>query len=191
MMSSRTTMTPRFEDIPRRIFLDSSTLQTLQTYGGFLYENEPISSDDRIHRDPKGAAKLEALRFIMQVGERAPFEFALSKNSFAEVQQRGDRAYLQWAYDVLDHWLACLEASGEPHGNAKALAAIDAPTYNYLGAGDRALLRDAIGLECDAFLTMENKLPKCRRHIQSTLGIRVFSPIEFWEALRPWAALFR
>ena len=111
-------MAARFEDIPRRIFLDSSTLQTLQTYGGFLYENEPVPADDRIHQDPRGAAKLEALRFIMQVAERAPFEFALSKNSFVEVQQRGDWAYLRWAYDVLDHWLACLEASGEPDGNA-------------------------------------------------------------------------
>jgi len=183
-------MAARFEDIPRRIFLDSSTLQTLQTYGGFLYENEPVPADDRIHQDPRGAAKLEALRFIMQVAERAPFEFALSKNSFIEVQQRGDRAYLRWAYDVLDHWLACLEASGEPDGSAKAVAAIDAPRYNYLGAGDRALLKDALGLECDAFLTMENKLPKCGQHIRITLGIRVLSPIELWEALGPWAALF-
>ncbi len=122
-------MKSRFEDIPRRIFLDSSTLQTLQTYGSFMYENEPIAADDRIHGDPKGMAKLEALRFIMQVAERAPFQFALSENSFVEVQQRGDSEYLRWAYDVLDHWLACLEASEEPHGRSRALVPCNAYTF--------------------------------------------------------------
>ena len=181
----------KFEDIPRRIFLDSSILQTLQDYGGFLYENEPLGVTDSIHRDPKGIAKLEALRLIMQVAERAPFEFAVSSNSFVEVQRKGDSRYLQWAYDVLDHWLACLEESGEAHGNPETLAAINLSSYGYLAEGDRALLRDAIALECDTFLTMENKLPKNAGHIERTLFLRVLSPIEMWEYLQPWAALFR
>jgi len=184
-------MSSEFEDIPRRIFLDSSTLQSLQDYGGFLYENEPLAVTDPIHRDPKGIAKLEALRLIMQIAERAPFEFALSDNSFAEVYAKGDSRYLQWTYDVLDHWLACLEESGEPRTNPGPLAAINSSSYNYLGEGDRELLRDAIALECGAFLTMENKLPKNAGHIERTLGVRVLSPIELWECLQPWAALFR
>jgi len=184
-------MDSKFEDIPHRVFLDSSALQTLQDYGGFLYENEALAVTDRIHHDPKGAAKLEALRFIMQVAERAPFEFALSANSFVEVNAKGDLNYLQWAYDVLDHWLACLEESGEPCSNPAVLAALNSNSYGYLGEGDRALLRDAIRLDCDIFLTMENKLPKNANHIVRTLGLRVLSPIEFWEYLKPWAALFR
>lgn len=166
-------------------------LQTLQTYGGFLYENEPLTPDDPMHRDAKGVAKIEALRSIMQVAERAPFEFALSNNSFVEVRRRGDARYVQWAYDVLDHWLACLEECEPPNGDAKALEAIDSGSCGYLGTGDRALLRDAVALECDSFLTMENKLPKNAGQIEKTLGIRVLSPLEMWEILRPWAALFR
>lgn len=184
-------MKSRFEDIPRRIFLDSSILQTLQNYGWFLYENEPLSVHDPIHRDSLGTAKLEALRLIMQIAERAPFEFALSRNSFVEIIAKGDSEYLQWAYDVLDHWLSCLEQAGEPRDNPTLLAASDSNRYSYLGAGDRALLRDAIRLECDAFLTMENKLPKNGGHIKRTLNIRVLSPIGMWEYLQPWAALFR
>ena len=181
----------RLEDIPRRILLDSSTLQTLQDYGGYLYENEPLAETDRVHHDPMGVDKLEALRLIMQVDERAPFEFALSSNSFVEVQRKRDSRYLQWAYDVLDHWLACLEESGEPYGNREALAAIHSSSYGYLGEGDRALLRDAIAMECDTFLTMENRLPKNAGHIERTLSLRVISSIEMWEYLRPWTALFR
>ena len=184
-------MTSRFEDIPRRVFLDSSILQTLRDYGGFLYEYESLSPLDRINRDPKGVAKLEALRFIMHIAERAPFEFALSRNSFVEVERSNDPRYLQWAYDVLDHWLSCLEESGEPRADLIALSAIDSSALNYLGAGDRALLRDAIALECDAFLTMENKLPKNAAHLQKTVGIRVLSPLEMREILRPWAGLFQ
>lgn len=184
-------MSAKFEDIPHRIFLDSSTLQTLQNYGGFLYENEPLLTIDSSHRDPRGVAKLECLRCIMQVAERAPFEFVLSRNSLVEVAARGDSRYLQWAYDVLDHWLACVAESGEPCAIQQVLRAIDSDSYNYLGTGDRTLLKDALALECDVFLTMESKLPKNTAHIERHLGIRVLSPIEMWDILQPWAALFR
>lgn len=183
-------MNSKFEEIPYCIFLDSSVLQALQSYGGFLYENEPLDPRDRIHRDSRGVAKLEALSCIMLVIERAPFEFALSENSFAEVGQRDDPGYLQWAYDVLDNWLACLEESQDAGGDPAVISAIDSASYNYLGAGDRALLKDALSLGCDVFLTMENKLPRNAGHLHKTLGIRVLSPIEMWDNLRPWAALF-
>ena len=180
-----------FKNIPQRIFLDSSILQTLLVYGEFIYENASLSTHDPLHRDPKGVAKLESLRSIMQIAERAPFEFAISNNSFTEVQGKQDSRYIQWAYDILDHWLACLVESEEPQGNAAALVAIDSNSYNYLGKGDRALIKDALSLECDSFLTMENKLPKNSVHIERTLGIRILTPLEMWEYFEHWAALFR
>ena len=81
--------------------------------------------------------------------------------------------------------LAFLEESDEPRANPRA------PSFNYLGAGDRALVKGAVALECDAFLAMENKRPKAATHIQKPLGIRVLSPIEMWKILKPWAALFQ
>ena len=127
--------TSRFEDIPRRIFLDSSTLQNLQSYGGFLYENEPLVENARILRDSNGLVKLEALRNIMAIAERAPFQFALSANSFNEVQRKDDGQYLQWAFDVLDHWLACLAESEEQPDRSEVANIFDSLSYNYLGAG--------------------------------------------------------
>src|SRR5689334_15129305 len=56
--------------------------------------------------------------------------------------------------------------------NSRHAATIDTTSYNYLGNGDRALIKDALFLGCDSFLTMENKLPRNADHIQSTLGIR-------------------
>lgn len=177
--------------MPQRIFLDSSTLQTLQKYGGFLYENEPLWENDPIYRDRYGIAKLEALRSIMQIAERAPFEFALSENSFLEVERCGNWAYLQWAYDVLDHWRTCVEGSGIPECSQEKLKCLDSSVLGYLGKGDRALLRDAVMFGCDTFLTMENKLPKNSNHLRQSLGIFVESPCGVWARLSPWAALFR
>jgi hypothetical protein len=42
------------ESLPRRIFLDSCTAQTLRNYGGYIYEAEPIPDADRIHRMTDG-----------------------------------------------------------------------------------------------------------------------------------------
>lgn len=182
-----TTVLPEF---PLRVFLDSSVLQAMLRYGEYLYDGGAIEANDQIHRDPLGVAKLEALRAIMQVGYRAPFQFALSSNSFAEVRQSQDHAYLRWALDVLDHWNACLAESDAPSPKPAALQALASGVHGYLGEGDRRLIEDALNFDCDTFLTMENKLPKNRAHLQQTLGIRVETPVMVWSRVEPWAGLF-
>lgn len=178
-------------DFPQRIFLDSSTLQTLLRYGGYLYDGEGISEGDRIYRDPAGVKKLEDLRTIMEIAQRAPFQFALSNNSFAEVNDARDSSYLRWAYDVLDHWNICLWESGPPQPDPQAVAALESSSLGYLGEGDRALIRDAVLFECDTFLTMENRLPKNAAHLFKLLRVRIETPSQTWERVRPWSALFR
>jgi hypothetical protein len=64
----------RFEDLLRRIFLDSCTAQTLRDYGGYIHEGEPVPESDRIHRVTNGIANIEALREIFLVNDRAQFE---------------------------------------------------------------------------------------------------------------------
>ncbi len=55
-----------FEALPRRIFLDSCTAQTLGNYGGYIYEGEPIPASYRICRVMKDSlANLEALRNLI------------------------------------------------------------------------------------------------------------------------------
>ena len=62
-----------YEDLPRRLFLDSSTLQRLESYGEYIYDGGSIEEYDRISSIPHGFDNIEALRQIMFVGTACPF----------------------------------------------------------------------------------------------------------------------
>lgn len=180
-----------FESIPRRIFLDSCTAQTLRQYSGYIYDAEPISDFDRIHNVADGVANIEALRDIFMINERAGFEWIVSSCSMREAHDKGDPGHMQWLWDIADHSETCLERDG-PTAESEALASkLCEPKFGYLSEKDRLLLRDAIILRCEAFLTVERRLPRNTAHIERELGIRILTPIMHWEILRPWAALWR
>ena len=164
---------PAFDAIPRRLFLDSSTLQTLLAHGGAIFDGEPPIVDAA---GGVGTDELEALRLIVLVNERAMFDFVLSEGSIDEVLAKRDPKYTRWAYDVLDHWhLRVAEYRGgafEGSGATRA-ARLDDPRFGYLSVKDKRLLSDALALECDAFLTIEQKLPKMGRDIETHLQIKV------------------
>jgi hypothetical protein len=180
-----------FQELPARVFLDSSTLQALLDYGAFVWENEPIPEEDKIHRHPHLLRNVEALRLIFRVNERAGWQFVISAHSLDEVKAKADGRYLRWAYDVLDHWHVCLEESRELFEKYASIAArLDHRSVGYLGAGDRELLKNAVQFGCDVFLTMEVKLPKNSVSIEALTGLRVLTPEGYWAQLEPWAALW-
>jgi len=177
------------QDIPRRVFLDSSVLQALHEYASFVYENRELSANARILNTPNGHHHLKALRSIMQADSRAQFEFALSGNSLTEVAGKRDQSYLQWAVMVLERWEQCLEDSG--FGGSPAVAGLLCTrNFGYLAYGDRELLKDAVGLGCDAFLTMDARLHRNALHLENSIGMRILTPASMWTLLKPWAALF-
>lgn len=175
---------------PSRIFLDTSVLQTIQDYGPFVFEGEPIPPGDRIHKIPEGREQLEALQHLFQIVDRGPFEFALSEGSLKEVDAKRDSGFLRWAHDVLDHWSVCTEENGLPEVPQEILIACDSPTLNFISAADRILIRDAVTLGCDSLLTMEGRLPKNAPHIQKILGLRVDRPSWLWDQWKPFAGLY-
>lgn len=180
-----------FDSVPRRIFLDSCTAQSLRDYGGYIYEAEPIPDSDRIHGVTDGIAKIEALRKIFSVNECAIFEWIVSSGSMHEARDKIDPGHMQWLRDIANHSEVCLENDG-PNVESVALALrLNEPKFRYLSEKDRQLVRDAIILRCEAFLTMERRLPRNAAHIERELGIRVLMPITHWEIMRPWAALWR
>ena len=81
-------------EIPGRVFLDSSTLQTLQTYGEFIYDGGEIPQGDRIWSILDGFENVDSLQQIVIIWGRGTFQLALSKNSLREINDRDRYSYL-------------------------------------------------------------------------------------------------
>ena len=180
-----------FESLPRRIFLDSCTAQTLRDYGAFIFDGEAIPDSNRIFRVPEGIEKVEALRDIFLITERAQFEWIVSYASMMEAKEKGDPDHLRWVYDIAQHSAVCLALDGASKESWALSAQLREPRFGYLGEKDRLLLEEAVAFRCEAFLTMERRLPRNAAHIAQEMGIRILTPITHWQMLQPWAALWR
>jgi hypothetical protein len=177
-------------NVPRRIFLDSCTAQTLRDYGSYIYDGEPVREDDRIHRITNGIANLEALRSIFIINDRALFEWIVSHGSLEEAHAKRDTEHLQWLWDIADHSEICLHDDGATEESTACSLRLNEGMFGYLSEKDRLLLQDAVLLQCDTFLTMERRLPQNAKHIQREIGIRILTPTAHWAILKPWAALW-
>ena len=173
--------------LPRRIYLDTCTLQAVHDYGDVIWEGEAFVPRGRAGRVEGYEQDLEALRMIFTVNERAMFEFVVTESTLLEVRCRNDRWYTQWVRDVQDTWL--IQCEGEPirpWGHR-----IYNPTFGMISKKDCIVLQDALDLGCDAFLTMEKKLPKSAGHVERLTGLRILRPTEYRKLLAPWARLYR
>ncbi|MFY9558650.1 MAG: hypothetical protein WAQ52_00310 [Terriglobales bacterium] len=178
-------------ELPRRIFLDSCTLQTLQCYGEYIYDGAEIPPNDKLWGVTNGIQNVEALRKIVLVYQRAPVELALSRSSLDEVLDKRDGNYLGWTLEVLGYWEECrrLYECGFTGEGDRIARRLSTGSFGYLSVKDKRLVRDAVAFECDVFLTVETKLPKNAKHLQHELGIRILQPTEYWEMLKPYAPL--
>jgi hypothetical protein len=174
----------RSDFVPVRIFLDSNALQAIQDYGDAIFERQEFVLHGRSGADRHD---VDALCGIFIFVERGAFQFALSANSLREVADRGDPGYLQWAFDVLDHWEASVGESRDAFvgSGQERVRLLHSSRFGYLSRKDAALIRDAVLLESDTFLTLDRKLARNAVHISRELGLEVLRPPELWEVLRP------
>lgn len=169
-----------------RIFLDTCTLQFIYDYGSYIFDNDRSVIGEAIREYPNGERNLKALHDILQVNSAgAPsFSFVLSESSIVEIRSRREYGYTQYAFDVLDTWQITVAEQGEEafSGDGRRWARkLQQDQFEYLSDEDRQLIADALRLECDVFLTTEEKLPKHADHLNSELPLDVLRPFEFWE----------
>jgi hypothetical protein len=174
--------------LPRRIYLDTSTLQTVYDYGEVIWDGVALELAGRASRVQGLAQEVDALRMIFLVNQRASFEFVVTEASLREVVGRGRPGYTQWVLDVEDTWL--VQLAGGELTKAVGRAVFNELRFGNVSAKDRKLLQDAVDTRCDAFLTMEKKLHKNAEFIEREIGLRVMRPTMYWALLDPWAALY-
>ena len=172
--------------LPRRIYLDTSTLQQLYDFGGEIFEGERFEPLGRATRVQGLADEIAALRMIFTANQRAVFEFVVTEPSLREVVNRGRPGYTQWVYDVLDAWLVQSE-NEEPPTPSRTF---EDRRFGMISVKDRRLLQDALDWRCDAFMTMERRLPTAAAFIERETGLRVIRPTAYWDLLRRFAQLY-
>jgi hypothetical protein len=175
-----------WQSIPRRIYLDTSTLQNLHDFGGEIFEGESFEPVGRAARVEGLTDELIALRMIFGVNERAMFEFVVTEASLREVEARNYSSFTQWVYDVLDTWLVQSEGEEPPAPSTT----FEEPRFGMISVKDRRLLQEAVDWRCDAFMTLERRLPTAARFIERETGLRVMRPTRYWGLLRRFARLY-
>jgi hypothetical protein len=153
--------------------------------GGEIFEGEPFEPVGRAARVQGLAGEIDALRMIFMINERAKFEFVVTEASLREVVNRTHPRYTQWVYDVLDTWLIQSEGEQPPTPGRT----FDDRRFGMISVNDRQLLQEALDWRCDAFMTMERRLPTAATFIERETGLRVMRPT-YCDLLRPFARLY-
>jgi hypothetical protein len=194
----------QFVSIPGRLLIDTCILNLLQDEGEYIFEG--VVPDDYVGDDIP--LDWSALRSIFKVNERASFQFLVSPITFAELANEKDMLMSQrrllWVLDILDVWLVMLEETGDRISEGgtvrhrfKLPPELQELERRLLAMSDfrrdpldRLLLIQYKMGNCDAFLTLDCNTIWRHREWLSAQGIRVLRPSEFWDILKPWAALW-
>lgn len=173
--------------IPTRVFLDTSVVNFILTYGEQIHENvdAPIGLPIRVLRD------IEALRGIWNTGQRANWEIIISQYTVHELECTKDKnrrsSLLSWAGEIIGY-----QGGAVNSGSCERFAPITIQEIVSIlpDSPDRRLVHDAIEAGCDAFCTRDWKTMLSLRHKLQLLPIKIVAPHEWWELIEPFAALY-
>lgn len=174
-----------YDAVPRRIFLDTNVVNVLVDYTEQIFEQMPLS----ISTTGTLAEDVEALMHVFYVGMRANWRVLASRKTLDEIGDTPDPARRErleeFAVELID-----TEGEANTYATTVGRRMIDAPfTKGLPDRADRELIGNAIGLECDVFCTRDRRTIVRRRESLRQLPIRVMTPREWWEHVRPWAGL--
>jgi len=183
------------EDIPKRVFLDTASLNFILEYGEEIFDGMPFSEElnDRIRED------MDAFHNIFLVGQRATWELAISPFTYKEIIKTNDakkKHYLEsWFMNVWDYWLSIIKTNN----NLPFFMEGEDAKIKFLSSGildilpdieDKVLLSDAIVYRCDYFCTRDWQTILKYRDQLETLPVKIITPSEWWCLIRPFAALW-
>ena len=175
-----------FEQIPRRIFLDTNVVNILVKHAEQVFEQAPIP----FRIDDTRAVDVEALMHVFHVGGRAMWDILASRKTLEELSCTPNAAVRE---ELLEYAVQLVDKISEDSAYAATVGRrmVDAPfAAGLTDAADRELLGNAIGFGCDAFCTCDRRTIVRRRETLRHLPIRVLTPAEWWAHVKPWAGLW-
>lgn len=181
-----------FEAIPRRVFLDTNVVNVLVKWSEEVFEQQPLPDDFEYTL----GSDVEALMHVFYVGSRAHWDIVASAKTLSELSETRDaalrEALLDYGTMLVDY--GSLGRRDEPeHAEAADLARrlVDSPFVAALpDRADRELIAHAIAFDCDAFCTCDRRSIHSKRDKLRQIPLRILTPAEWWQHIKPWAALW-
>ncbi len=188
-----------YGSIPKRIFLDSNILQYLQDFGEFIFDHYQETDEylvsakgNKILKDSKLYNEIRVLKVLLLGLDRTNIEFAISQNTFAEVQRKQDDSYMRWFFEMWDYWQNIIQAHKENVSSGPAKLKKfdnDRSLLGRLSKDDSKIIRDAISLNCNAVLTVD-RFRNLHKEINDKYKMMVLYPTDLWGLLKPFQALW-
>ena len=176
-----------FDQIPRRIFLDTSVVNALVKHAPQVFEGDSLDPD----LDASLAEDVESLMHVFAAGSRAPWELTSSSAMLTELSQtrcaETREALLRYGVEFVD------PKNGPDAGYQEDFARrlTGSASLDVLpDPMDRRLLADAIAMEADVFCTRDRSTIISKRALLPRLPLRILTPREWWAHLKPWLGLF-
>ena len=181
--------------IPRRVFLDTSVVNLALDYGGQIHNGEEIPEGipRRVRED------IDALIGIFATGQRAFWQMAISPQTYREVTNTSDPRRLYhlegWFAELWHYWREIVRVMD----NLPTFIEAEEARIGLLASGlldilpdleDRVLVCDAVVYRCDAFCTRDWHTILKHRKALTGLPLRVLTPREWWEEIKPWGAIW-
>ena len=181
-------------NIPGRIFLDTNVVNFSLDWREAIFDGAEIPE----HIGERDRRDVQAMRGLFLSGRRAGWQLAISPKTYEEIMQTSDldrRASLErWFSELWLYWREFFMQDGLHDRDAESLA-------NRLGHSqflaafsdppDRKLICHAIAYVCDAFCTRDwRSILRHRNELNGLAPLRLLTPSEWWEMVRPYAALW-
>lgn len=183
------------ESLPWRVFLDTCAINFILDHGESIHEFNDSAPDtpERVRVD------IEAFQGIFATGQRAFWELAVSPHTYREVVATRDPTRMGvlhlWFLDIWNYWREVLHSSTDLPSFSEAeelrVALLSSGALDVLpDLSDRILLIDAVLYRCDLFCTRDWSTIVKHRDALADLPVRIVTPKEWWNTIRPWSGLF-
>ena len=182
----------KISDLPLRVFLDTTVVQNIMTFGEYIYDNY-LSEELEAKLDKlsgKMKKDIEALRMIFGPVARSPLELLVSSLSLYELSKTGEPIKKEqlrvWCFELLEYDMEALGHSLKSLGPDQELLGSDYLPHKI----DRLLIGECKRSGCKAFITTDYEtILKHKKRLQKE-GIDALSPSELWSLLQPWWSLW-